>query len=383
MKKLLLGSAAVALGLALAAPAHAADGIKLGLGGYMKGYVGFTDQDNTTGNKNREFDIYRDTEVHFNGETTLDNGLTVGINAELKIDGSDQLWADESYGYFSGSWGRVNLGEEDGAAYLLQVAAPSADSNIDGLRQFVNGINTGTFQNAAFIPAAGNTNTTAGIDYANDVARNAQKLTYLTPVMSGFQAGFSYTPDLNTGLTTDVNGLTVANTSTNMLGSVHTTDVAGQYGSVYEGALRYEGQYEDVGFTAGGGYTMANLEKNSGSMDDFKEWNLGLDMNFKAFGLGVVYTKNNNGQKVNDQNKTWVVGADYTTGPFKIGASYLNNKTDRTSTDAKIDRYTGGVVYTYGPGMTFRGSVSYLEVDPKGSANSNATSVMLGTQINF
>ena len=45
-----------------------------------------------------------------------------------------------------------------------------------------------------------------------------------------------------------------------------------------------------------------------------------------------------------------------------------------------------GVVYTYGPGMTFRGSVGCVTVPmklPQGADNVNATDVLLGTQINF
>lgn len=378
MKKLLLGSAAIALGLALAAPANA-EGVKLDLAGHMKGYVAYTDQDTTAPNENRDIDIFRETEIHFTGETTLDNGLTVGFHAEADADGSDSFELDESYAYFSGSWGRVNFGEEDGAAYLLQVAAPSADSNIDGLRQYINTVNYSlTSIGALQLPQ----------DYANDVARNAEKITYLTPVMSGFQAGISMTPDLQTGTLAGANNLgnNLITPTTNSLYSGNADDQNDSYGEVYEGALRYEGQFDEVGVTAGAGYTLANLETdNSNGYDDFEEWNVGLALDFMAFGLGAVYTENNNGRDTNDKNETWVVGLDYTTGPFKLGASYLNNDTDSAGvgTDVETDRYTGGVVYTYGPGMTFRGSVSYITHDITGASDVDATSVLLGTQINF
>jgi predicted porin len=143
MKKLLMCSAAIALGLAVAAPAKA-DGIKLDLAGHFKGYVTWLSQDNTgapTGTQERHFDILRETEIHFTGETTLDNGLTVGVHHEADIDsqnrdgfqgsGQDIFVTEESYAYFSGAWGRVNFGKEDGANYLLEVAAPSADENFD------------------------------------------------------------------------------------------------------------------------------------------------------------------------------------------------------------------------------------------------------------
>lgn len=375
MKKVLLSSAAVALGLALAAPAHA-EGVKLDLAGHFKGYVSYVDQDMNAGVDNRNIDIFRETEIHFTGETTLDNGLTVGFHAEADADGADSFNLDESYAYFSGSWGRVNFGEEDGAAYLLQVAAPSADSNIDGLRQYINPINYTSSPAAGGVPAA-----SEGIDYDNDFARNAEKITYLTPVLSGFQAGVSYTPDLASAAPY---GGAIAGSNTNTIYTTNADNVNNQYGSVYEAALRYEGQFEDVGVTAGAGYTVANLENEpaGGANDDFQEWNVGLALDFMAFGFGAVYTENNNGLDANDKNETWVVGLDYTTGAFKLGASYLNNTNDMIGTDVDTDRYTGGVVYTYGPGMTFRGSVSYIEHETTG-VNFDATSVLLGTQINF
>ena len=118
MKKLLMCSAAVALGLAAAHPAKA-DGIKLDLAGHFKGYVTWVNQDTVDTTTERHFDILRETEIHFTGETTLDNGLTVGVHHEADIDSQynaaggnangDRFATEESYAYFSGAWGRVNL----------------------------------------------------------------------------------------------------------------------------------------------------------------------------------------------------------------------------------------------------------------------------------
>ena len=107
MKKLLVGSAAIALGFSVAAPAQAQ--LQLGIAGHAKMYADYSDQDTQTGTgatgaKNRNFDIIRDTEVHFTGETTLDNGLTVGVHVEAMADAGDSFAVDESYAYFSGFW---------------------------------------------------------------------------------------------------------------------------------------------------------------------------------------------------------------------------------------------------------------------------------------
>ena len=90
----------------------------------------------------------------------------------------------------------------------------------------------------------------------------------------------------------------------------------------------------------------------------------------------------------------WVVGADYTTGPFKIGGSYYNNSQDldamfgANSGELDVDRWMGGVTYTYGPGMTFRGSIGFIDAEVPVALlpvnnDTDATFVMLGTQINF
>ncbi len=388
MKKLLLSSVAVISLAAVATPASA-QGLKLDLGGHYKGYGVINSQDEATGSEARSVDWLQETEIHFGGETTLDSGLTVGAHFEADSDANDSFSVDESYAYFAGSWGRVNLGDEDGSAYLLQVAAPSADSNVDGIRQFVQGVNY------MVSPMGAGFMNWDGFDYDNDLTNDANKLTYLSPIMNGFQAGVSYTPDTQDlasrqGVTGAPGGF--ANSS---LAGVNADDVDGAWGEAYEGAVRYEGSFNNVGVIAGAGYTTVRLEQDgavaaAAGEDDYDEWNAGLDLDFGAFGLGVVYTENNNGSDTNgaDSNETWVVGADYTTGPFKLGVSYLNNENEAlqtAGTEVETDRYTGGVVYTYGPGMSFRGSISYIDHEVEGSSTSDtdSTNLLLGTQINF
>lgn len=341
MNKLMLGAAAVALTLAVS-PAFAAEdsGVKLNLGGFFKGYANYSSE----GDGVRHTDMLRDTEVHFGGETTLDNGLTVGMHIETMADGNDSFGIDESYVYFAGSWGRVNVGEEDAAVYLLQVAAPSADDNIDGLRQTVTPTTLGTGY---------------ALDYANDMAKDGDKVTYLSPIISGFQAGASYTPHLGS-----------AGSGANRVDTPNT--------GVTDLAVRYEGMIGTVGIAAGSGYET--------STEGDRLWNVGVNAGVGAFGLGAVYLKGNADETsadsvLVDDSRTWVLGADYTTGPFKLGASYTNNDTDNFG---QVDRFAAGVVYTYGPGMTFRGSVGYSDLNgDTGVADQDATTATIGTQVNF
>lgn len=354
MKKLLLTTAACGLAFA-ATPANAQ--VELELGGYMKGYGAYVDQDETAGTEVNDFDIIRDTEIHFGGETTLDNGLTVGAHIEADTDYTDGFAIDESYAYFSGSWGRVNFGAEDGAGYLLQVAAPSADSNIDGIRQYVQPVSYAAL-GLTFTPAN-------GLDYDMDITAKDDKLTYLSPIMSGFQVGASYTPDSDAA--DDIEGIGTDGSASE---------------EAYEVAVRYEGQFDNVGVIAGAGYTTIENDVTGG--EDRDAWNVGLDLNAGPFGVGVIYTEDDGTTTAGKEEETLVVGVDYTTGPFKLGASYFTQDNTYDVDGLDTDRYSGGVTYTYGPGMTFRGSIGYVEHD--GSAlttDVDATYVTLGTQINF
>ncbi len=469
MKKLLCSAALAGLVAVAAAPAMAQgdqSALKLDLGGYFRGYVAAVDNDTRAGFDERNVDILRDTEVHFTGETTLDNGLTVGVHVESTAD-REGMTIDESYMYTSGSWGRVNFGSEDGAAYLLQIAAPSADSNVDGIRQYIRGTNyfispfnntvvpgtAGTIANlfsaggsivniAEFSTAASTiadenggagtfggwgTNNGAFLkeDYAQDATRFADKLTYLSPVFNGFQAGVSYTPDVagNSDGTTGPAGFGYTSSSF----GVNYDDVINAFGSAWELAARYEGQFDRFGLTLGAGYTRIELEDErpgvvAGSpaalagfsvgtvrnafTDDRDLWNVGTTVTFGGFTFGGLYSEDSRGDIAQDdgataasytsdsESQTWVLGVDYTTGPWKVGASYLNREVANMGlnynaagaftgySDLETDKYAAGVTYTYGPGMTFRGSVHHVQHEV-GAVDMDGTSFLLGTQVNF
>lgn len=368
MKKYLVASTAI-LTAVLAMPAQAE--LNLDLGGHFRGYGVYAD-DSTAGA--REFGLVRDTELHFTGEATSDNGLTVGVHYETVL-GTDNVETDEAYAYFAGNWGRVNLGKEDGAAYLLQVAAPSADSNVDGLRTQIQGINTGF-----------------ALDYDHADFRGAQRITYLTPKFSGFQAGVSYAADNSdnaTGAGTGVVGLGV--------------DTVGAFENLWEGSARWDGEFEGFGVSVGAGYSTAELQTATPAAspatsltDDVQTWNAGLNVAFQGFSVGGAYVKTKADQDATStipgvqggDSKVWVVGAAWDNGPYHVGASYLNGEVDfvdgtvPAAGTAEADRYTVGAGYTYGPGMSFRGAIAFGDTEIAG-VEEDFTQVTVGTDIQF
>ncbi len=354
MKKILLCSAAL-VGVAFAA-APAMAQVDVTVGGHTKNYIGWADNSGDA----RDFDMLRESEIHFNAEGTADNGLTYGFHVEAEADGDDSFEVEESYLYLASSLGRVNIGAEDGAAYLLQVAAPSADANIDGLRQYINPFTD-----------------IASIDYANDVTGTSDKVTYLSPNWNGLQFGLSYTPSIDEvadleSITTIAEAVEVAGPA--VLGNSALNGFSpDDDNDFYEGAVRYEGTFNNIGFAVGGGYGQGQ------DADDFQQWNVGADFDIGAFGVGAAYTKAES-EILDAEQDVIVVGADYTTGPFQFGASYLNLDGQDDSADA--DRYAGGVVYTVTQGLSLRGSVQYVDADGAGD-DEDATAVLGGIQFNF
>src|SRR5439155_19344608 len=135
MKKLLLGSTALVAGGLMAAPAMAADPIKIGLGGYYQFFVnagGIESVYALNGNsiQYKGLSFYQEGEIYFNGQTKLDNGTTIGLQVELEgwnpgatggnpnsagttIAGGAISQIDEAYLFAFGDWGRVQVGSRD------------------------------------------------------------------------------------------------------------------------------------------------------------------------------------------------------------------------------------------------------------------------------
>jgi outer membrane protein OmpU len=368
MKKILLATAAV---MALTASAAQAE-VNLDLGGFFKGYAGYADQD--TDNL-RGFDFKRKSEIHFTGETTLDNGLTVGYKGELMQDMEEDLSAnggefggEESYVYFSGNWGRVNAGRGNGAAYLLQVTAPGADANIDGQDIDFSFFNNGTTSREDYQQSGPDAD-----------AQYSDKIVYMTPKFNGFQAGVSYSPRYET-LERDT-----------MLGGMEADNTTGDLENMMELAARYDGEFNGLGLHLGAGYTNASPEvdvanvNNFGS-EDWKEWNAAVKFTYNAFGFGGAYITDNNAREADNRDTdTWTVGADYTWGAYVFGANYFNSQDENGTgvAEDELDRWTVGATYTFGPGMDFRGAVASYDTENNGASSNDATVVTLGTDIQF
>ncbi len=370
MKNLLLNGTAIAgLALALSAAPAAAE-IELGLGGHFSAYGVFIDQDAANIS---DTSIQQESEIYFQGETTLDNGLTVGV--EIQLEGETQTDViDESYMYVSGDFGRINVGSENGAAYLLQVGHTTVDANFDGMDS-----------DYAAVPAPGANaagfNYGMGVGIGNGDARgDTQKITYLSPVMGGFQGGVSWSPEASEDANI-TNGVVTA-------GTANATD---SYSNELQVGARWNGEFEGVGVTVGAGYATAELsiEGQGGATqtDDFDSWNVGAAVNMAGLTVGGAYYTDNGGVAADGDTELFAIGASYDMGAYNVGVSYTDSTTEvGAGVEDEAERILVGGSYAYGPGMSFNGAVHFY--DFKDDANlaadeDDATVFTLGTVVKF
>ncbi|KZD12841.1 porin [Oceanibaculum pacificum] len=358
MKKILLGSTALVAAGLLAQPTLAADPIKLQVKGYYQNLVTYSDVDNAPAGTNyKDFQFRHEGEVHFQGKTTLDNGLTVGFDAQLEIvnvglSGGQPRDMDETYMWLEGGFGKLQLGAENGAAYLLHVDAPSFGLGFDD-RNF------------------GPTAQTGGTARPN-LAGDTPKGTYFTPRIAGFQAGISYSPNVEPQ---DISGYGFG------VISVATGGLEDNLGL----GLNFNHDFGGLTLKASGSYETADIV---GGGQDPEIWAAGLNLGFGGFTLGGAYQDSENyngngGYVAGADGQVYSLGLSYKTGPWGVSGVY--QKTDievgGVSQSNSADEYEVAAMYQVGPGIQFRGGVIYADMDL--STGQDTTTVFVGTFLSF
>ncbi|MRG71499.1 porin [Alphaproteobacteria bacterium HT1-32] len=326
MKKILFGTTAlVAAGLVTSA--HAAEKIKLGVSGYMWQEVGVADSraGQTTVN------LVSNTEVHFKGSTTLDNGLTIG--ADIQLEGNSQAadQIDESYAWIeSKTWGKVILGTENGVGDLITTHAPGVGPmGIDGSNATYWFTNTGSAAPTS-------------ID-ASDSGDN-EKLTYISPKLGGmFQAGVSYTPSTDAE---DGKGPS-ANTS------LH---------NVVEGTLLLDTDIAGFGVRS----SVSALHGSNQGANNRTVYSAGLNVSYAGFTVGGGWGRRINKGATTD-GSAYNIGVSYATGPYGLSLGYHNGTANGSNGDnGSEDGFTAtelAMSYKISDGVDFKSGVSYVQFE--------------------
>lgn len=350
-----------------ATPADAADKLKIGVGGFAEQWFGYTDiqDDGNTTQDLSGFDVKSDTEIHFEGFTTLDNGLEVGINVQLEGNtSSDQI--DESYLTVRGNFGQIDIGDENSALYKTHVAPKEYGMGInsgDTVEWELTG-NTSISNSGYYLAPFGGTFIEPGR------ADDSTKLTYYTPRVEGFRVGLSYAPDS----AQDSNVLPDRNTS-----SLTDGVMAG---------IDYSHDFKGVKVAASAGY--GTFLEASGNSPEPEAYAFGLTVDYAGFQVGGSYASFQD-SGVTDGD-AYVVGTAYDFGPFGVSATYLHGERDGiagsvapASVQADRDTFALGGRYTLGPGVSLQGTLGYSEYtsDTAGVGDVEAAYAITGIKLTF
>ena len=378
-KQLLLGTTALLAG-AVAMPdfASAEDPLRLSVRGYKNEYFGIGSIDDKsdvagvkdTGNTSH----FSDGEVHFKGETALDNGLTVGVQIELEANNNgDQV--DEAYTYLSGSFGKFIVGSENLAPYLTfwGVTAPGVGVPI----------NSGWI--SVWVPPATGIATgfrvpmqTTNLELRNDNFG----MSYLSPRFSGFQFTAGYAPTSAGGSNSGdpKNGPTNKDTENSHILAV---------------GANFKESFNGVDLGAAVGYNRATVSDNAGAAgaDDPQQFKAGISIGVAGFTIAGSYGNEFEGQTnatntVTTEGQSYDVGVSYGMGPWGVSGTYFHGETEQTiavGNDDEVDAVVGAVSYALGPGIKTSFSLIYAkwEGENGGTEESDGTMGILGLSVGF
>jgi hypothetical protein len=447
MKKLLLGSTALVVGGLMAAPAMAADPIKIGVGGYytfyaVGGHIDSTYALNGSSTQYRGNQFFQEGEIHFIGQTKLDNGSTIGLRVELEgWNGALSTTAgngsvrqiDEAYLFAFGDWGRVEFGSKDQASYIMYYGAPSALIGFGFIQHNTNfaWVNQAAMTNKAYSRTTGST---IGFQF-----QDVNRINYYTPRFAGLQIGVGYAPKINLAGAGPANlggacGFNDATTSANC----PTNDYSWQ--DVFDIGANYLNKFGDVTVAAYAAFMYAHFQPGYGAfapaqnmttgfnLTSWKQWVAGLQFGFAGFTVGgsVGYDNNGLGQNfytgVDNDTRYISAAVMYETGPWQMSFGWVGSRNTNGNGELSItaiapgtnavtlgapatttaafggNQNTGalsfgteyaqkfelGANYALGPGIKLTGGFLYYNITgPTNGTNANSWGALLGMDFRF
>jgi predicted porin len=366
-KSLLATSALVALAsAALALPAYAADkaaapaapekpaGFEVKVGGFMEQWFGYSDNANSAVVKADVFTQHSDDEFHLSFKQTLDNGITVGGLMEFEGEGAGGM--DEQHGFLEGDFGKIILGAENNAPYLMHYSIKSNGIGVeegDGGNVWIAGTGGASF-----------TRTNVHLDVVDD----NNTVTYLSPRVNGIQVGVSYTPEAQTDARVPA-GTTAAKRQRNNNGvRDNAWGVAGNY----------NGTFADTSVKIAAGYTDGGSDEDV--TNDASAITGAIQLGFGGFTVSVAYGSSNDDDASKEMDN-FGASIAYNAGPAGVSLAYL--RAEDSDGDDKQDQIEVGASYAVGAGVDLKASMYYIERVNDGSTAADGVAVAGGIVMNF
>ena len=347
---LLRSPAFVSAGLLMSGSAVAQEvhdrGIEVMLGGSTEFGVVAGSNNTITANHDRKYAFFMDNELFFLANGATESGIRYGSEIELEVgtgglDGSSpDAFIDKAGLFFSGNFGRAELGREDGAEDVMYVGGEDAQAGTGGIDGDIANINFVQF-------------TTTDI---------AAKVTYFTPRILGVQLGASFTPDFEENGGEDrVQGENGLGAGANWVGTLGPVDLT----------------LSAVGIWAECQAKCDNGTDGDGRFNDQqKSWAVGGLLDFANFTLGAGYNRQNDFAPETEENDIVNVGLKYGSGTANVSFGYTFNKFgDGDLDDSHLFVVSGDLGLL--PGVTLLADLAYntndLEATSNGVAEQDAT----------
>ena len=385
-KSLLATTAIVGASMLGAAAAEASDPPVLKFGGSMRFEAKWVDQDVTKYTKivkEKPETFSRESELHFetddaefvmNAEATADNGLKYAVKIEVDADDAAKgALIDETRIRFSGDWGSVELGDEDGAGDVMAYGGENvftAGSGYDGGASSAFDYIGARKASPNLGPGGGDTG-------------DASKITYYTPRFSGFQFGASYTPDSGNNLSSTI--------STGDEDFVH----------VFEFGANFVEKIGDVDFRVHltGGVGEYDAVSNDSSVEDAGGYMVGLGLGWNGWKLALGYGDAGDGGLqaggIKDNGKWFSSGLGYSMDQYTFALGYFHGEATGALGEEDTDFVTVQAQYNMAPGLDVYAEVDLINVynpssmltstdEPRTAVNENdGVLFLLGTKVSF
>jgi outer membrane protein OmpU len=352
MKKSLLATTAIAaLGVVGVASSAAAEGFEAKVNGYMEQYIGFSDNSSDAVANANVWNQNSDVEFYISGKQTLDNGLTVGF--QIEMEGETPTSNDEQYAYIEGSFGKIIMGSENPAAYLMHLTVKS------------NGVGVEENDGAYWVAGAGGGSLNR-TNIHSDVADDANTVTYLSPSVNGIQIGASFVPQAQTDTRSP-------GSSTN---TQRTNDGVRDDG--YSLGVSYGGSLNDVSLKLSAGYSDGG--NDSSAVGDNTAFTAGIQVGFGGFTVSGAMASGNNDSGSTEYNNV-AASLAYGAGPMGVSVVYLGANNDQGND--KQDIIELGASYALGAGVKAQASIYNVTRKTNGNTAANGTAGVAGIRLDF
>lgn len=367
MKKILLGTSALALASLMATSAGAAEAPSMQISGNLDYFVRATSAKQDTGasivsgkgGKGVEISSFTGTsELKFSGSGSTDDGLTYGAKFEIRPTNDGAL--DEAALTFGGNWGSLMIGDDEGPDTIYGFFALPL-GNWDASGAWFSGA-AGTQGALGYVPGTG----------------DASKIMYTTPNMSGVNASIAFTPD-----------------GDSTFGGSNSDNGSG-YHNVIQTAINFSRDFGGVSFAASAAHMSGTADNTLGvDNNNASGWGVGTKVSSQGFTLAMGYNNRGDGGCVKggsncSNGSSFDVGASYSIEKLTLGVGYAKgsaNQGDTGTGDIMEDEASAfSVEASYGlaDGLTTYAGVQRIEVQEKdNNHNGETTSVVVGTRISF